>query len=289
MTAPASPFSSPARHPHYDVVAKAIRYLRGNAVEQPSLADVAQHVGLSPEHLQRVFSDWAGLSPKRFLQFQTKEFAKQALRDQAGVQLAAAMSGLSSPGRLHELLVTCEAMTPGDIAAAGAGLLVRHGFVVTPFGPALLAWTPRGICHLEFTLEEDPNAMLMQLRAQWPAATLVEASEEAQVLANKMFEAVQSGERLHVVLRGTNFQLKVWEALLRTQPGQLLSYSGLAELAGYPKAQRAVGSALAANVVGYLIPCHRVIRESGELGNYRWDTVRKAAMLTWEASKSIPS
>ena len=282
----AAPPDTPARQ--YAVVARAIAYLRDHATRQPTLAELAQAVHLSEFHLQRVFSQWAGISPKRFLQYLTKEYACQALREAQDVLSVAQASGLSGPGRLHDLMVSCEAMTPGEIRRGGAGVPLGWGQGDTPFGEALLAWTPRGVCYLAF-LDGDVAQRYQELRAAWPAAQLQADDGEAQRLLTRVFAATPQPGRLHLLLRGTNFQLKVWEALLRLPPGRRVSYTQLAGLAGTPKAQRAVGSALAANQIGFLIPCHRVIREGGDSGHYRWGSERKAAMLAWEAGRTEPT
>lgn len=276
-----------SRGRQYAVVARAIEFLRAHARRQPSLAELAEAVHLSEFHLQRVFAAWAGISPKRFLQYLTKEYAKQALRDSRDVLSVAAAAGLSGGGRLHDLMVSCEAMTPGEIQAGGRGVALGFGRAPTPFGPALIGWTPRGICHLAFC-GDDPAADEARLAACWPAAERVGDDATAAQLAARIFPTDAEPGRLHLVLRGTNFQIKVWEALVGVEPSRVISYSQLAAMAGAPKAQRAVGSALAANTIGYLIPCHRVIRESGDPGNYRWGSNRKAAMLAWEAGRSVP-
>ena len=276
----------PARQ--YAVVARAIAYLQANAVRQPTLAEVARAVHLSEFHLQRVFAQWAGISPKRFLQYLTKEYARQALREAQDVLSVTHASGLSSAGRLHDLMVSCEAMTPGEIKSGGAGVMLGWGCADTPFGQALAAWTPRGLCYLAF-LDGDEAARRQELAGAWPAAQLQRDEVQAQRLLARVFPGTPQAGRLHLLLRGTNFQLKVWEALLRLPPGRRVSYTQLAAMAGAPKAQRAVGSALAANQIGWLIPCHRVIRESGESGRYRWGDERKAAMLAWEAGHSEPA
>ena len=277
--------TQPARQ--YELVAQAIRYLRAHAQQQPTLAEVAEAVHLSEHHLQRVFAAWAGISPKRFLQYLSKEHALQALRTAQDVLGAAQASGLSGPGRLHDLMVSCEAMTPGEIKSGGAGVSLNWGEADTPFGTVLAGWTPRGICYLAF-LDGDAALRQEELCAAWPAADLQQDDAEARRLMSQVFPATPQPGRLHLLLRGTNFQLKVWEALLRLPPGQRVSYTQLAALAGRPKAQRAVGSAMAANTLAYLIPCHRVIRESGESGHYRWGDERKVAMLAWEAAVSTP-
>ncbi|MDP3702517.1 MAG: methylated-DNA--[protein]-cysteine S-methyltransferase [Hylemonella sp.] len=269
----------------YEVVARAIRYLRAQARQQPSLAELAQAVHLSETHLQRVFAAWAGISPKRFLQYLTKEYAREALRGAQDVLSVTQASGLSSASRLHDLMVSCEAMTPGEIKSGGAGVTLGWGQADTPFGTALAGWTPRGLCYLAF-LDGDAARRRQELCAAWPAAQLDSDDRQAQRLLDQVFPDTPQPGRLHLLLRGTNFQLKVWEALLRLPPGQRASYTQVAAMAGAPKAQRAVGSALAANSIAYLIPCHRVIRESGDSGQYRWGSERKAAMLAWEAGQA---
>lgn len=266
----------------YAVVAQAIRYLREHALQQPTLAELAQAVHLSEHHLQRVFVAWAGISPKRFLQSLTKAYALQALREAQDVLSVAQASGLSGSSRLHDLMVSCEAMTPGEIKSGGAGVTVGWGQADTPFGTALAGWTERGLCYLAF-LDGDTALRHQELRAAWPAAQLVCDDRQARRLMDQVFPGTPQPGRLHLLLRGTNFQIKVWEALLRLPPGRRVSYTQLAAIAGTPKAQRVVGSALAANQIAYLIPCHRVIRESGDSGQYRWGGERKAAMLAWEA------
>lgn len=271
-------------HLHYARVAQAIEFIRRNALQQPSLEQIAAHVGMSEYHFQRVFAQWAGVSPKRFLQFLTKEHAKAALRRSLDVMEASMEVGLSTPSRLHDLIVSCEAMTPGECKSMGEGVKIEYGLADTPFGSAMIGTTARGICHVEFldTLEHGMEAGLL---ANWPRATLMRSDAAAQILADKIFTRTPTPGKLHIVLKGTNFQIKIWEALLRIECGEVISYSSLAALAGHANAQRAVGSALAANVVGYLIPCHRVIRDGGETGHYRWGPTRKTALLAWEAAQ----
>jgi AraC family transcriptional regulator of adaptative response/methylated-DNA-[protein]-cysteine methyltransferase len=268
----------------YATVAQAIAFIRANAQRQPSLQEIAAAVGLSEFHLQRLFSAWAGLSPKRFLQYLTKEHARAALRASAGVLDAALDAGLSGPGRLHDLMVSCEALTPGEVRELGGGVDLHYGLAATPCGDALFGWTASGLCHLAFC-DDDREARLDELRGEWPAARLCRDDEGALALAGLVFPATPEPGRLHLLLRGTNFQIKVWEALLRTPPATLVSYGQLAAAAGSPRAQRAVGSALAANPIAYLIPCHRVIRENGESGAYRWGTERKMALRAWELGR----
>lgn len=270
--------------PHYERIAKAIAYIRQHAKSQPSLDEVAQAVHTSPFHLQRLFTEWAGVSPKRYLQFLTKEYAKQQLKNANSMLDVAYQSGLSSTSRLHDLMVTCEAMTPGEIKAQGLSLCIGYGFADTPFGCALIAWTPKGICHFAFATDADPDAVL-HLKRLWPLASWALDNTQARALAMRIFPEGPRQQKVHLVLQGTNFQIKVWEALIQTtSTGDMLSYQQLAHRMGSPKASRAVGSAMAANTIGYLIPCHRVIREGGDVGHYRWGSERKLAMLGWEAA-----
>ncbi len=269
----------------YAAVARAIVFIRANAARQPELAEIAAAANLSEYHLQRLFSAWAGLSPKRFLQYLTKEHALTALRASAGMLDAALDAGLSGPGRLHDLMVSCEALTPGEIRALGADVELRHGFAATPLGAALFGWTPRGLCHLAFC-DGDGEAGLADLHKNWPAAILVRDDAGARALAGRVFPAAPAPGKLHLLLRGTNFQIKVWEALLKIPPATLISYGGLAARVDRPQAARAVGSAVAANSIAYLIPCHRVIREDGESSNYRWGIERKLALRAWEAGRA---
>jgi AraC family transcriptional regulator of adaptative response/methylated-DNA-[protein]-cysteine methyltransferase len=269
---------------HYALVARAIAYLQANRDAQPTLDRLAQAMHLSPFHLQRLFAEWAGISPKRFLQYLTKQYALEQLAQSRDVLSVAHSSGLSSPSRLFELMVSCEAMTPGEIKAGGRGLALGCGFGSSPFGRVFLAWTPRGLCHFAFCAASD-DIMLAALRARWPLALPQRDDLSAAEWLARIFPRVPTPGTLHLVLKGTNFQIKVWEALLAIAPGQRVSYGDLAARAGVPKAQRAVGSALAANQVGFLIPCHRVIRASGEVGEYRWGSERKQAILAWEAGR----
>ncbi len=278
------PQSTSVHDRRYATVAKAIDYIRSHAKRQPSLAEVAAAVNLSEYHLQRVFSEWAGLSPKRFLQYLTKEHARRALRGSMDVLSTALESGLSGPGRLHDLMISCEAMSPGQLRAQGHGVQVRFGFANTPFGTALLGWTPHGVCHLAFC-DADGDEEKQRFLAYWSAASLTQDDDGASRLVERIFPSEPTPGRLHLALQGTNFQIKVWEALLRIGSSQLVSYGRLARMAGVPKAQRAVGGALAANRIGFLIPCHRVIRESGDTGDYRWGISRKMAIQLWEAAR----
>lgn len=277
---------SDAQSHTYERVAAAIRFVRGHALAQPSRDEIARHIGLSPSHMQRVFSDWAGISPKRFLQYLTKENAKILLRESRDVLSTALESGLSGPGRLHDLMVSCDAITPGEIGSRGEGLMIRYGFAATPFGTIIIGNTGRGICHLRFVEPGEIDIEEASLHTEWPHAGFDRDDAGAQQLAAHLFEPFCEKKPLTLLLRGTNFQIKVWEALLRIPFGHTLSYGDVAAMAAIPKAQRAVGTAMARNNIAVLIPCHRVIRESGEVGLYRWDVDRKRAMIAWEQTRN---
>lgn len=273
----------------YQRVEQAIRFVEANARLQPSLGEIAASVHLSRYHFQRLFKRWAGVSPTQFLQFLTLEYAKQRLRESASVLDAALDSGLSGPGRLHDLFVTFEAVTPGDYRRRGEGLAIGYGFHDTPFGPCLLATTERGICALHFAPEGDHDASLEPLHQRWPRAHLVEDAGQTQPLIGQVFAPLPPGqaEPFHLYVRGTNFQVNVWRALLSIPAGSVVSYGDVAAYLGNPQATRAVAQAIARNPVAYLIPCHRVIASAGQMQGYRWGTARKQAMLGWEASRRL--
>jgi len=272
---------------HYGTVATAIGWLREHAARQPTLDELAHAVHMSPEHLQRVFVAWAGVSPKRFVQYLSKEHALARLREGDTVLDASHAAGLSGPGRLHDLLLSWQAMTPGEVRALGCGLAVHSGWGDTPFGPALVGWTPRGICHLVFETEAR-HAHETELLQQWPLAQHTRDNAEAHVWLQRIFTPPlgrEGQQPLPLLLCGSAFQLHVWQALLHLPSGHVVSYQTLANAAGHPGASRAVGSAMAANTLGYLMPCHRVLRGSGESGHYRWGPERKLALLGWEAAR----
>lgn len=271
----------------YDRVAAAIRYLDEHVGEQPLLEELAAHLHLSPFHLQRLFKRWAGVSPKRFLQFLTIAHARQALQDSQSLLDTAFAVGLSSPSRLHDLFVSVEAVTPAEYRAGGKGLSIQYGFHPTPFGEALLATTERGICGLYFVVDGDRAGALADLKANWPGADLSPAPDETRPVAEQVFYPANGRSRrpLTLLLKGTNFQLKVWEALLRIPAGTVCTYGDLARLVGSPGAAQAVGQALGRNGIAYLIPCHRVIRNIGALTDYRWGATRKKALFAWEAGR----
>ena len=261
----------------YTIIANAIRFIEAHQRSQPSLAEVAESVHLSEYHFQRLFTRWVGISPKRFLQFLTKENAKRLLSESSLLD-AAYQSGLSSAGRLHDLLVQTEAVTPGEVRQRGAGLEIRYGTHPSPFGACFVATTERGICRLSF----DPAEARKQLKADYRNATLIQDTAHTQTLIERIFSPTNSGTPLTLDLRGTNFQIQVWEALLRIPPGGLVAYNDIASAIGKPNALRAVGTAVGKNPVPLLIPCHRVIRATGEFGQYAFGSERKKAMLGWE-------
>jgi AraC family transcriptional regulator of adaptative response/methylated-DNA-[protein]-cysteine methyltransferase len=265
-------------------VAAAIRYLEKNSLEQPSLEQVAEHVGLSPSHFQRLFQRWAGVSPKRFLQFLTASYAKQLLRESCSILEASFAAGLSGPGRLHDLLIAAEAVTPGEFKSGGVGINIRYGFHPTPFGQCLIGVTDRGICRFEFIDGDTRTLALERLRSAWPEAAVAAGQAETRQVVERIFQRTPGSAEhtLQLLLRGSNFQLKVWQALLQIPEGRVVSYGYLADKLGCPGASRAVGTAVGRNPIGLLIPCHRVLRQTGELGGYRWGTERKQAILTME-------
>jgi AraC family transcriptional regulator of adaptative response/methylated-DNA-[protein]-cysteine methyltransferase len=274
----------------YIRVEKAIRFIETQALRQPSLAEIASSVGLSEFHFQRLFSRWVGISPKRFLQFLTKEYARRLLEESRDVLSVTYDAGLSSPGRLHELFVTCEAVTPGEVKTRGEGLTIEYGFHPSPFGRCLLARTGRGICGLSFVQEEAPEAMLVKnLCSRWPGARIVDNPESTAALVRQIFAFPGEHEPapLHLFVRGTNFQIQVWQALVRIPFGKAVTYQDVARHIGMPDASRAVGNAVGSNPIPFLIPCHRVIRKLGEFGNYGEGPERKKAILGWEAALAL--
>ena len=269
----------------YRRVEQAIEFLEAHFHRQPSLEEIAAAVDLSEFHFQRLFSRWVGISPKRFLQFLTKEYAKQLIVDSENILDVTFDAGLSSPSRLHDLFVTCEAVTPGQYKAKGSGVRLVYGFHPSPFGECLLAATGRGICALRFVPEGEQAGMVSWLQLQWPNATLVHGQDETWLLHKRVFDfsPEQEPAPVHLHVRGTNFQIKVWEALLKIPLGKAVAYEDVARHIGMPRAARAVGNAVGRNPIPFLIPCHRVIRKIGEFGNYGEGPARKKAMLGWEA------
>ncbi len=266
----------------YVLIEQAIEYVERNAPQQPELSEIAAAVGLSEFHFQRVFTRWAGISPKRFLQFVTKENAKQLLDRSENLLDTTYQVGLSSLGRLHDLFVTTEAVTPGQYKTRGTGLTIRYGLHPTPFGECLIGLTDRGICHFSFVQDTEGDA-IDNLVSEWQHAEMIEDYDATAPLVEPVFDlGRRTGNPLHLHLRGTNFQIKVWEALLRIPVGHVSTYGHIASEIGQPAASRAVGSAVGHNPIAVLIPCHRVIRGLGEFGNYRYGATRKKALLAHE-------
>lgn len=272
----------------YQRIERAIAFLDAHFREQPRLRDVARAAGLSAYHFQRLFRRWAGVSPKRFVQFLTAEYARGLLMDSHNVLRTSYEAGLSGPGRLHDLMVSVHAGTPAEVASGGAGLVIHYGFHASPFGACLLAVTARGVCGLAFAEPDDRDQVLAELRARWPRAQLIEDDAATAPVARRIFsrDGSEAEASVSLFLHGTNFQLKVWEALLRIPAGNVTSYEDIAHAVGAPRAARAVGAAVARNPVAYLIPCHRVIRKTGAFGDYHWGATRKRALLAWEAARA---
>lgn len=266
---------------HYRLIEQAIQYIEANVQNQPELAEIASSVGMSEYHFQRLFTRWAGISPKRFMQFLTKEHAKELLDASENLLEATHQTGLSSLGRLHDLFVSTEAVTPGEYKSRGVGVDIHYGIHVTPFGKCLIATTDRGICHLSFVNRSEGSA-IDNLVEHWKHATMIEDYKSTAPLVNRIFLDANPDSPLRLHLRGTNFQIKVWEALLGIPTGALTTYEQIATHIGNPRAVRAVGSAVGDNPIAYLIPCHRVIRKSGEFGNYNYGSARKKAILARE-------
>lgn len=272
---------------NYERIADAINYIRLNFKTQPDLDEVAEKVNLSPFHFQRLFTDWAGISPKKFLQYLSLEHAKGILKDQQATLFDTAYhTGLSGTGRLHDLFINLEGMTPAEYKNGGVALTINYSFAESPFGNIIVASTPKGICHMAFA--DDQQIAFNELQKQFPNAAYRQLADAMQQNALFIFRkdwSQLSSIKLH--LKGTAFQLKVWEALLKIPMGGLNTYSGIAQKIDTPKASRAVGSAVGDNPVAFLIPCHRVIKSTGEFGQYHWGSTRKSAMIGWEAARSV--
>jgi len=269
----------------YARIERAIHFIESNVRRRPTLDEIAAGAGLSPFHFQRLFSRWAGISPKRFIQYLTADTATRLLRESHTLLDAADAAGLSSSGRLHDLIVTIHAVTPGELKSRGKGLTIQYGVHPTPFGDCLLAVTERGICWLSFITPRDRDAAVADLRQYWGGARLHERPQATRPAAERIFRPSQHGGRFNLFVQGTNFQVKVWEALLAIPSGAVASYQEIARKIGTPAATRAVGTAVGHNPVSYLIPCHRVIRKSGAIGNYGGGIARKKALLGWEAAR----
>lgn len=271
----------------YDVVRRIIAYISENWRDQPSLEDISEHVGLSTSHVHHLFRRWAGLSPKAFLQAITLDNAKRLLASSASVLDATYEVGLSGPGRLHDLFVTHEAMTPGDYKSKGAGLTLCYGYHPSPFGETIVVATPRGLAGLGWVDDGDRAGALADMTRRWPAAAYVHDQETTASYAGRVFDDVRwrADQPLNVVLIGSDFEVRVWRTLLGIPLGRATTYSAIAERLGNPKASRAVGAAVGRNPISFVVPCHRVLGRSGALTGYHWGLTRKQAILGWEAGK----
>jgi len=274
--------------PDYTRVRRAVEFMTENWQDQPSLEAIAAHAGLSPAHFQRLFKRWAGISPKGFLQAITLDHARALLRDSASVLDTTYEVGLSSPARLHDLFVDYEAMTPGEYKQRGDGIEMAYGFHECPFGRALIMATPRGVSGLAFADGgEEEEAALADMTARWPKASFTADPSHTGSYAGRIFtpELWQEADPLKIVLIGTDFEIRVWEALLQVPMGRAVTYSDIALHLDNPKASRAVGSAVGRNPISFVVPCHRVLRKGGGLGGYHWGITRKRAIIGWEAAQ----
>jgi AraC family transcriptional regulator of adaptative response/methylated-DNA-[protein]-cysteine methyltransferase len=271
----------------YELVEKAIQFIDRNFREQPELEDIADQVHVSKYHFQRIFTRWAGISPKKFLQYITIARAKELLGQSKSVLDVTYDVGLSSPSRLYDLFVNFEALTPGEYKLKGRNLSLHYGYHLSPFGECLLGSTNRGICWLSFIQEEGRESALTEMKKFWKEATLVESNSDISPIVENIFNPFRETRQdpMRLLLKGTNFQIKVWEALLKIPFGFVVSYSDIAKKLGMPTASRAVGNAVGRNPVSFIIPCHRVIRDTGVINFYRWGSTRKRLMLGWEAAK----
>lgn len=268
----------------YERIAKAIDFIQENRLRQPQLEEIAAHVNMSPTHFQRVFADWAGISPKRFLQYSTLQHAKSLLKTEHTLFDTTETVGLSTTSRLHDLFVSFEAMTPNEFKQQGKGIAIHYSFVSTLFGEALVASTTKGICYFHFITSEPEG--LAHLNNEFPYAEFSEQHTDLHEQAKNLFDPETSVEHIKLHLKGTPFQLKVWSALLKIPFGELRSYGTIATEIGEENASRAVGTAIGKNPVAFLIPCHRVIQQSGNIGGYMWGETRKRALLAYEHCKS---
>jgi AraC family transcriptional regulator, regulatory protein of adaptative response / methylated-DNA-[protein]-cysteine methyltransferase len=275
---------------NYQRIEQAILYLEQNFQRQPELDEVAEKVHLSPFHFQRIFTEWAGISPKRFLQFLTIDYLKEKLEKSRNLVEAAESAGLSSQSRVYDLFTTLEAVTPLEYKQHGAGIRVEYGLHETPFGTCLIGVTERGICWLSFLqTDEDPRREVELMKSHWFNSAFHENAELTEAFIARIFDRTKAdpSEKLHVFVKGTNFQVKVWQALLNIPIGEVTTYQNIGVAIHSPKAMQAVGSAVGSNHIAYLIPCHRVIRKDGMLGEYRWTSARKKSMIGWEMAKKF--
>ena len=271
---------------NYQRIEEAIRFMSKNVTEQPDLDAIAKALHLSPFHFQRIFTEWVGISPKKFLQFLTTEYLKTKLNDTRNIIEAANEAGLSSQSRVYDLFVTIEAVTPQEFKTQGAGIQIAYGFHETPLGECLLATTERGLCGLSFVQNNDRETAFLEFKNKWQKAQFVENQKDTEGVAQRIFNESASDRKFNLLVKGTNFQLKVWQALLHIPSGNVASYQTIAQSIGNPKAMQAVGSAVGANPIGYLIPCHRVIRKEGQIGEYHWGSARKTLILGKEMAQN---
>jgi AraC family transcriptional regulator, regulatory protein of adaptative response / methylated-DNA-[protein]-cysteine methyltransferase len=270
-------------HINYQRIEQAIRYLEENFQRQPELDEVAEKVHLSPFHFQRIFTEWAGISPKRFLQYLTVDFLKKKLQETRNLNEAAEAAGLSAQSRVYDLFTTLEAVTPLEYKQRGRGIRVEYGIHETPFGQALMGVTERGVCWLSFlSTDEDPHFELEKMKEHWHQSVFHHNEPVTKEYMQKIFSRKSTSDKVHLLVKGTNFQVKVWRALLQLPMGSVTTYQDIACRIHQPRALQAVGSAVGSNHIAYLIPCHRVIRKDGVLGQYRWDAVRKKSIIGWE-------
>ncbi len=270
---------------NYERIEQAIHYLAADFQQQPDLDEIARQLYLSPFHFQRMFTDWVGISPKRFTQYLTADYLKTRLRQTKNLSEAAESAGLSTPSRVYDLFVQLEAVTPQEFKMQGAGLTMQYGFHPTPFGECLIGVTARGVSWLSFTAPEQKAAAFAEMQNVWRNAQFEEQNSVTALYIDRIFSDRRADDPLKVAVRGTNFQIKVWEALLSIPAGELTSYQEIAEAIGNPKALQAVGSAVGANAIAYLIPCHRVIKKEGIIGGYRWGSEKKRAIVGWEMAR----
>lgn len=269
----------------YQRIEKAIGYIRANFKEQPNLDEVARQVYLSPFHFQRLFKEWAGVSPKKFLQYISLGYARQLLEKKYSLSDASFEAGLSGTSRLHDLFITIEGMTPGEYKQGGAGLQINYSFAETPFGDILIASTAKGICHISFAKKQKEELEI--LRNRFPNASFIQKTDMMQQNALQVFKNDWTDlSKIKLHLKATPFQIKVWEALLKIPFASVSTYASIAQEINSPKASRAVGTAIGSNPVAFLIPCHRVIRSTGIIGDYHWGSARKTAIIGWEASQN---
>lgn len=271
----------------YERVRSVLANLTENWRDQPSLEDLARPVGLEPEQLQRLFSRWAGLTPKAFLQALTLDHARAMLKDSASILETSLEVGLSGPGRLHDLFVTHEGMSPGAYKTKGSGVVISYGFHPSPFGLALVMVTIQGLCGLGFSDAGGETASLADMQRRWPNASYIENSAQTAPYAAQIFapEKWQDGQPLRVTFIGSDFEIRVWESLLKIPIGRAVTYGDIASSIDKPKAARAVGAAVGRNPISFVVPCHRVIGKSGALTGYHWGLTRKRAILGWEAGQ----